>query len=421
MNTITWVVGLVFRMANRNQAESLKSSLLSNSWKSALFYSDQILSRDPKNLEALTGRALALLCARKYTELEQWISGLPQITIQSEALLAIRCKALQIVKDYSKIVQILGGDTENNPLAIPVLSITEVSQSKILTAVRQDALFNLSTSDDVARTRKTGTDAQLSDALSSLHITTVIARSLIDKDPRQLEKYVNFADKSTETDPLVLTACGCLAILNGQTQVGESFFMKAVEEDPDCEVGWLSLIWSYMDHSEWDQGLSTLRKVVRRFPSSENVAMFAMNLHLKSGSPILAWNWILQSDVECVFVRHERGVATMMDGDAQEGSREFQEVLKLAVDRDLLGAASFNLGHCYRKLGEFQKAIESYERALSYDVKQNQVLASIGFCYHLMGEIDQAIRYYDNCLSIDSVHPFATKMLEIALQARTFP
>jgi hypothetical protein len=130
MNTVklkrirSFHVRLVLGMKHRTAADSLKSSLLSNSWKSALFYSDQILTRDPTNLEALTGRALALLCTRKYTELEQWTSGFPPTSIQSERLLAIRCKSLQIVKDYAKIVQILGGDTENSPLAIPVLSVS---------------------------------------------------------------------------------------------------------------------------------------------------------------------------------------------------------------------------------------------------------------------------------------------------------
>jgi anaphase-promoting complex subunit 6 len=400
---------------------SLKSSLLSSSWKSALFYSDQLLLISRGNFDALLGRSFSLLFSHKYSELEQWISTLPVSFIRNQHLLAVRCKGLQNVKDYAKILQILGGDSENSPLTVPILSLTEVSKIKILEDIRQDALFNLSMADDVSRTRKSTPDTLYSDPLSPSHISSAIARAMIDRDPIQLESYIGLTDKSTESDSLVLTACGCLALLSGQTQSGEAFFMKAVEEDPDCEIGWLSLIWSYMEQCEWDQGLSTLRKVVRRFPSSENVAKFAMSLHLKSGSPILAWNWISQGDTDCPFVRHERGVANLLDGDAREGSCEFEAVLKQARDRDLLGAASLNLGHCYRKMGDYRRAIETYERALSYEAKKSEVLASIGFTYHLSGEIENAIRYYDNCLSSDSVHPFATKMLEIALQSRTFP
>jgi anaphase-promoting complex subunit 6 len=144
--------------------------------------------------------------------------------------------------------------------------------------------------------------------------------------------------------------------------------------------------------------------------------MFAMSLHLKSGSPILAWTWISQGDLDCMFVRHERGVASLLDGDLNEASADFQVVIDRSTDQSLLGSAHLNLGHCFRRIGEFEKAIECYQSSLAYCIREAEALASIGFTYHLRGDFDQAILNYNACLSADPVHAFATKMLDIALQ-----
>jgi anaphase-promoting complex subunit 6 len=299
----------------------------------------------------------------------------------------------------------------------PVLSLSDVMKSDILRAIRETAIFNLSRSDDIPRPRRPS-QSKSDDPLSPHKIIDAIVKSMSAQDPSGLEKYAVVTDRTTETDPYILTACGCLSLLSQQSQTAETFFVKAVEENPDCEIAWLCLIWSYMASAEWDQGLSTLRKVVRRFPASESVGMFAMSLHLKSGSPILAWTWISQGDIDCMFVRHERGVASLMDGDLAEASADFQVVIQRALDRCLLGSANINLGHCFRRAGEFDKAIECYQNSLTYGVRESEALASIGFTYHLIGDFDQAIFYYNTCLSTDPVHAFATKMLEIALQTR---
>jgi tetratricopeptide (TPR) repeat protein len=140
-----------------------------------------------------------------------------------------------------------------------------------------------------------------------------------------------------------------------------------------------------------------------------------MSLHLKSGSPIVAWTWISQGDIDCMFVRHERGVVSLLDGDLTEASADFRFVIQRSVDQTLLASASVTLGHCFRRTGEFDKAIECYQSSLAYGVRGAEALASIGFTYHRIGDFGQAILYYNTCLSADPVHAFATKMLEIAL------
>jgi anaphase-promoting complex subunit 6 len=404
------------QMSTSNSVIGLKAALQACHWKSVLFYSEQILDHNPDNFDALFARSYALCCCQRHSELEQWMSSLPLGTLQEPRLLAIRCKGLQVTKQYAKIVGLLGGESDSSLITTPVLSVQDVTRSGILKEIRDDALFNLVNSDDFSRSRKSGQATKADDPLSPNRTIDAIGKSLTTGNSQFLEPFAVLTDSSTQNDPFILSACGCLRLLNDQGQGAEALFLKALEENPDCEIAWLCLIWAYMARAEWDQGLSTLRKVNRRFPSSESVSMFAMSLHLRSGTPILAWNWISQADGDNVFVRHERGVALLMDGDTADAIQDFVAVIQSTTENDLLRAANLNLGHCHRKSGDFRKAIECYEKALAFPLKESEPLASIGFTYHLIGDYDRAILYYNNALAVDPVHPFATRMLEIAVQ-----
>lgn len=438
-------------MIEEDWKQALNTAFEKCQWKSVLFYCDRLLKKDPSNFTTLFCRAFAFYCTQQFAELEQWMSDLPDKIQQNEQLLVIRCKGLQATKNYSKIISILGGYADTISLIIPVLTLEEVKKSqKLLMPIRENALFNLSHTDYLPSQKdqtKSEKQKELNDPLNPKRIVKLITTAMMTQDPELLMPFSLMTDKTTENNALILTACGCCSFLNDQAEAGEAFLIKATEEDPDCEIAWLCLISSFTSAAEWDQGLSTLRKVIRRFPMSISVSMFAMSLHLKSGSVSLAWPWIHQltenrnfqiqkdnsseaaktetnshctqnslSGDDMLFVIHERGVALLMDGDVAQATHDFKAVIEQSKERNLIGAASLNLGHCYRKLGDFANAINYYEDALSYGSRPAEALASIGFTYHLKGDKDEAILYYNRCLSIDAVHPFATKMLDIAVQ-----
>lgn len=434
---------LLYQMSTETWTKALSQSFENCQWKSVLFYCDRLLKLNPSNLKTLFCRAFALFCNQQYSELEQWMTSLPNDVAKNEQLLVMRCKGLEATKNFSKIVSILGGYTDTISLVIPVITIEEVNKSKnLLFPIRENALFNLSQTDYLPKQNIKTNEKETpppNDPMNPPKLVELIKEAMMKNDPDLLQPFTLMTDKTTESDPLILTACGCYSLLNDQIEAGETFLIKATEEDPDCEIAWLCLILSFTNSAEWDQGLSALRKVIRRFPTSVSVSMFALSLHLKSGSASLAAPFIQLlaenqspdltftkyhkvtitptiSYPDLLFVIHERGVASLMEGDVTQATHDFKDVIEKSQERDLIGAASLNLGHCYRKMGDFDKAINCYEDALSYSTRTAEALASIGFSYHLKGERDEAILYYHRCLSIDSVHPFATKMLDIAVR-----
>jgi hypothetical protein len=190
--------------------------------------------------------------------------------MQNTYLLAVRCKALHAINEHAKIVCLLGGDPDANLLMAPVLPLSDVVKNDTLREIRETAIFNLSRSDEIPRQRRPP-QPKSDDPLSPSKVVDAIVRSMSTQDPAGLERFAVVTDRTTESDPYILTACGCLSLLGQQVQTAEAFFVKAVDESPDCEIAWLCLMWSYMASAEWDQGLSSLWKVVRRFPASESV------------------------------------------------------------------------------------------------------------------------------------------------------
>ena len=106
-----------------------------------------------------------------------------------------------------------------------------------------------------------------------------------------------------------------------------------------------------------------------------------------------------------------------MEKDYERASDDFAVVLEEATDDDIICSAGINLGHCFRRMGKFDKAIEQYKNALAYGMNQDEILAAIGFTYHLQRNIDTAVLFYNRCLSINPTHSFGAKMLDVAIQS----
>jgi tetratricopeptide (TPR) repeat protein len=285
------------------------------SWKSVIFLSDSILSTSPTNLTALFARALALSSQFNFAGLESWMKSLPSDLSSHPSLLAIRCQALESQHNFYQILILLGGDNPH-PLTPPLLSIDTVEQSKLLKPFRDRALFNLSKSD----IRPPIFEPISIDPLSPPAISDAIFSAFTNRDPRYVEKYSILCDKSSETDSLLLTACGCLRYLRNCEDHGLAFLHKALEEDPDFEICWEALLFVLIENLEFDSGLIVFKKAQRRFPQSQILPLFGVSLLLKSGSVQLAWPLLQQLHGGDPAILHERGVAYFMDGELAEAA-----------------------------------------------------------------------------------------------------
>ena len=398
----------------------LSQSLNSCSWKSAMLYANFILKENPKDYQAIFSKVFCYYCSKKYTELEKFYSSLPEELAKEENILDIYCRSLVATKQYKRIIFLLGGEPDIISINPPLILLEDVFKSPVLRKYRDLALFNLSETEKRPDILESKIQPKAIDILHPQNLISTIITAMNTHNADLLEHFTTLSDNTTENDPLILTGCACYCILRGDplNQV-TAILVKATTVDPDCEIAWLTLAYSYILASEYDQSLATLRNVDRRFPNSINFLAFEASLHLKSGSLSLAWPWIKRAcDIapDSPFILQEKGVAYLMEGNLSSASKLFQSVLRMTEEHDILVAAQINLGHCYRKMKKYDEAIEMYQAALSNENNSVNALSSIGFTYHLQKNFDNAILYYNQCLSIDPVNPFATKMLDIAIQ-----
>ena len=398
--------------------QKMRDSMEKCLWKSVLFYADAILNEKKDDFEAIFCRSFALYSTKNFRELESWLSSLPQHLQYNEQLLIIRCKALLQNKDFSSVLSLLSND-DQGLLQSPTKVQSTISRSQILTEFKNECLFNLGKTEILPQSSEKAREELSSvEKLDPLHpqvITQCIVDAMMQKDPSKIQKFTLLTDKRSEDNAYIVTACACYNILNKQLDSGQAFLMKATEIDPDCEISWLCLIYLLMETGEWDQALSTLKTVNLRFPMSSSATMFGISIHLRSGSPSLAMPWIEKIGLVNDFVKHEAAVAQMMDGSYGAALSVFIGIERSGDDADLRCSSAINAGHCLRRTGKFEEALEHYNHSLSFGLNQKEALVAIAFTYHLTNRIDDAIIFYNKCLAIDPFHPFATKMLNVAL------
>ena len=121
------------------------------------------------------------------------------------------------------------------------------------------------------------------------------------------------------------------------------------------------------------------------------------------------------------LVRNEVGVSTYYKGLYTEAAGHFLAVLDLVKDLALpmlvhWTATYVNLGHCYRKMGEYSKAIYYFERANALEGSDVHACAALGLTLHMKGDYDAAIEAYHKTLSLQPNDSLVTELLDRALE-----
>ena len=103
------------------------------------------------------------------------------------------------------------------------------------------------------------------------------------------------------------------------------------------------------------------------------------------------------------------GNAYVSLGEYQKAIEYYEKSLQISTekgDRSGIASKNCNLGNAYQRLGEYHKAIEYYEKGLkiSTEIEDRSAIASsngnLGIAYGSLGEYQKAIEYYEIGLQI---------------------
>ena len=90
-----------------------------------------------------------------------------------------------------------------------------------------------------------------------------------------------------------------------------------------------------------------------------------------------------------------------------EAAVAIQELEKLAEKHTSEPALHYELGRCLDDIGEYESALNSYERALELDPGCVEAAFRLGYCNELRGNDDEALRNYEKCLEQPTLYPNA--------------
>lgn len=253
--------------------------------------------------------------------------------------------------------------------------------------------------------------------LDERHELFVTAHALVDKNPR---------------DGVSWMAVGYYYFACGKLDAARRYLQKATSLNARLAPAWVAYGHAFGAQDESDQAMAAYRTASRLFPGAQ-LPMLFMGMEYARQSSSAHASSLFQAALEACpsdpASRHELGVVAYRMGDmhravayfkaalslweASDGTREVSSTSGRRAEAE--EATLFNLGHCYRRLQEFPRALRCYERSLGLQPRSPSTCSALGMTLHCMGDFEGAMAMYHRALRYNPEDTFSTELLERAM------
>mmetsp|Transcript_17222 Transcript_17222/g.28307 ORF Transcript_17222/g.28307 Transcript_17222/m.28307 type:complete len:551 (+) Transcript_17222:192-1844(+) len=213
-------------------------------------------------------------------------------------------------------------------------------------------------------------------------------------------------------------AVGCFYLLVGKYETARRYFSKATSLDQRFVPAWIGFGNAFAAQDETDQAMAAYRTASRLFPGLHLPLLYIGMEYLRTNNINISHQFFQQAKQICPFdplVYNELGVVAYVNGEFVEACKFLKEALSLISGVESTELILINLGHTYRRLGDFKTAISYFEKALSVNSRNATTYSALGYSLHLMGQVDGAIEYYHKALSLKPDDTFTNDILQRAL------
>ncbi|KAJ5076788.1 cell division cycle protein [Anaeramoeba ignava] len=250
----------------------------------------------------------------------------------------------------------------------------------------------------------------------TLHISTLVQLNKIN----DLFKLAHKLASEYPDHHLAWFSIGCYYYLLKQYEKARAYFSKSTTINQKFEPAWLAFGLTFSKREESDHAMTVYRTAQRLFPGSWHPFLYIGMEYLLSNNFILANQFLKRA--ENIFpdeplIYNEQGVIAMKNHDFENAIKLFLHALSLYRNSQTLETETtlFNIGHSFRKMKMFSRAIEYYKMSLAIKPKDGTIYSALGFTYHLKGKLDKAIDNYHQSLNFLPENTFASEMLSRAL------
>jgi len=215
-------------------------------------------------------------------------------------------------------------------------------------------------------------------------------------------------------------AVGCYYFACQRFHVAQRHFCRATRLDPQCTAAWIAFGCSFAACDESDQALASFRAAQRLSPGDHTTLLYMGMEYVRTNHLVLAQHFLKAALDSCdgsdPLVLHEMGVWHAHKEEWNQAA-VWLEKAKAAVGTDdpFWEPTVYNLGHAYRHLGQYEKALECFEMCVAL-LPRSSAYAAVGLTQHLMDDLDGAIESYHQALSMKADDPFSSDMLQRALK-----
>lgn len=242
----------------------------------------------------------------------------------------------------------------------------------------------------------------------------------------QKNKLYLFSHKLAENyskRPITWLAVGVYYLSTGKISEARKFFSRASSINPNFSQAWIGFAHTFAAEGEHDQAIAAYSTASRFFPGSHLPNLFLGMQYLQMGNLTLSGEYLMSSFFICPkdpLLLNEIGVMNYHKGELVNAETYLTQALQVMreIDSDSKAWVSIhsNLGHVYRRMNSYIKALACFEEVLKVTKADPNIYSSIGLIHLKTGESSKAIENLHYSLAISKNDPVAQDLLKRALE-----
>lgn len=202
------------------------------------------------------------------------------------------------------------------------------------------------------------------------------------------------------------------------------FFSKASMMDPHFGAAWIGFAHTFAAEGEHDQAISAYSTAARLFQGTHLPQLFLGMQNIALQNYPLAHEYLNAAYDVCKsdpLLLNELGVVFYHEAHLEPALKIFEQALTLAQATG--GAPSAwiatraNMGHAYRRIGQFGQALECFDDVLRQGGKDAGVFCAKALCALEMDDAWAAVVCCHEALAVSPQDAVATELLSKALEA----
>lgn len=345
-------------------------------------------------------------------------------SLDFDAIVADDTSSSQEAADFTKMLYTTRLSKYKNPEAFTTATETlsthyNLARNPDLLLAKADLLFTqcrfkeaLAITDSIIK------DDKYNFSVYPLHLACLYELKL--KNPLFLISH-DLADNHPE-EPCTWLAVGIYYLAIDKIAEARRYFTKSSMMDPHFGPAWIGFAHTFATEGEHDQAISAYSTAARLFMGTHLPQLFLGMQNLLLNNMTIADEFLKTAYGLCKtdpLLLNEMGVVFYHQDHLEDAIRMFIAALETAdeIDSDPSAwiATRANLGHAYRRLGQFDEALSEFDEVLRQGGKDPAVFCAKALVLMEQRRSFEAVGVLHEALAISPQDPIATELLNRAL------